>query len=73
MARAVKFNFGGNILESEIVNNVEIDDEVYEQGDGDWNNVKAFRTYDEAISFRENLIKEFKESGYKDNWYPKNS
>ena len=53
--------------------NVEIDDEVYEQGDGDWDNVKAFRTYDEAVSFRENLIKEFKESGYKDNWYPKNS
>ena len=36
-----------------------LNERVYEQGDGDWDNVKAFRTYDEAISFRENLIKEF--------------
>lgn len=52
-------------------NNDDPDYEVYEQGDGDWNNLQAFRTYEEANNYRDNLIKDYTKCDDKDNWYPK--
>ena len=43
-------------------NDEDPDDEVYEIGDGDWDTLNAFRTFEEADNLRNELVEEYKKS-----------
>ena len=51
-------------------NDDDPDEEEYEQGDGDWQMCSTFRTKEEAIKLKDELIKSFDESNDKDSWHP---
>ena len=51
-------------------NDEDPDYDFYEQGDGDWDTLNAFRTFEEAENLRNDLVEEYKKSENKETWYP---